>query len=571
MLDFFQMGASHMKSMLWVLSSVALLTACDKESSPVEQAADIVIRSAKIWTGDTDQPMATAMAIRGEQIIAVGNNELVKGLIGPYTELITSPPGLVVPGFIDSHVHMMSSGFELSSVQLRDAGTVTEFASRIGNFSKSIQPGDWLLGGTWDHQNWGGELPHRDWIDALTPDTPVFVTRLDGHMALANSLALELAGIDQDTPDVEGGEIVRDADGKPTGLLKDNAMNAVFKVIPSPSAEQQDQALQKAMNYLAEKGVTTVHDMGVGFGSLTIYRRAYANDALYTRIYAVVPIESWQQLADEVATNGRGDHWLRIGGLKGFMDGSLGSHTAAFFEPFTDTPDDRGFFITEPENVEQWAVAADKAELQLIIHAIGDRANAVLMDIFDNVAEQNGERDRRARIEHAQHLRPAEITRIANTGIIPSMQAYHAIDDGRWAESVIGHDRARNTYAFRSLLDAGAPLAFGSDWSVAPADPLAGIYAATTRQTLDGENPDGWIPEQKISVEQALTAYTRNGAYASFEESSKGSLTAGKLADVVLLDRDIISIPPEQIIDVRVERTIIGGKTVYKRRQAKMQ
>jgi len=556
--------------MLWVLSSVALLTACDKESRSVEPAADIVIVSARIWTGDPDQPRATALAIRGEQIIAVGDNELVDNLIGPDTELIDSPAGLVVPGFIDSHVHMMSSGFELSSVQLRDAKTATEFAGRIADFANSMQPGDWLLGGTWDHQNWGGKLPHRDWIDTLTPDTPVFVSRLDGHMALANSLALKLAGIDKDTADVEGGEITRDEDGNPTGLLKDNAMNAVFEVIPAPSEKQQDQALQQAMDYLAAKGVTTVHDMGTDFGSLAIYRRAHINDALRTRIYSVVPIESWQQLADEVAVSGRGDQWLRIGGLKGFMDGSLGSHTAAFFEPFTDTPDDRGFFITEPENVEQWAVAADKAGLQLIIHAIGDRANAVLLDIFDSVEKQNGERDRRARIEHAQHLRPEEITRIANHGIIPSMQPYHAIDDGRWAESVIGHDRARTTYAFRSLLDAGALLAFGSDWSVAPADPLAGIHAATTRQTLDGANPKGWIPGQKISVEQALTAYTRNGAYASFEENDKGSLTAGKLADVVLLDRDITAIPLEQITETRVERTIIGGKTVYERSQGKV-
>ena len=556
-----------MRSLLWVLSSVALVTACGKEPRSVEPVADIVIVNARIWTGDSDQPWATALAIRGEQIIAVGDNELVDDLIGPDTELIDSPAGLVVPGFIDSHVHMMTSGFELSSVQLRDASTAIEFTSRISDFAESMQPGDWLLGGTWDHQNWGGELPHRDWIDALTPDTPVFVTRLDGHMALANSLALKLAGIDKETANVEGGEIVRDADGSPTGLLKDNAMNRVFAVIPGSSVKQQDQALQKAMDYLAEKGVTTVHDMGVDFGSLAIYRRAHANDALRTRIYSVVPIESWQQLADEVAVSGRGDQWLGIGGLKGFMDGSLGSHTAAFFEPFTDTPDDRGFFITEPEDIEPWAIAADKAELQLIIHAIGDRANATLMDIFESVAEKNGERDRRGRIEHAQHLRPAEITRIADHGIIPSMQPYHAIDDGRWAESVIGHDRARTTYAFRSLLEADALLTFGSDWSVAPADPLAGIHAATTRQTLDGANPKGWIPEQKISVEQALTAYTRSGAYASFEESNKGSLTTGKLADVVLLDRDITAIPLEQIIEARVVRTIIGGKTVYRRSQ----
>lgn len=552
-----------MKTLLPTLLCVTLLTACGGESRP--EPADLVIRDARIWTADPGLPEAAALAIRGAHIVAVGSNDAVAGLIGPATKLIDAPPGLVLPGFIDSHVHMMSSGFELSSVQLRDARTPEEFARRIGAFAAGMEPGDWLLGGTWDHQNWGGALPHRDWIDAVTPETPVLVMRLDGHMALANSLALRLAGIETESADVPGGEIVRAADGTPTGMLKDNAMNAVLDVVPAPSTAQEDRALEQAMAYLAERGVTTVHDMGYDWSGLAVYRRAQANGALRTRIHAHVPLASWEQLAAEIAERGRGDEWLRIGGLKGFMDGSLGSHTAAFFEPFTDTPDDRGFFVTEPADVERWAIAADSAGLQLLIHAIGDRANAALLDVFDRVAEVNGSRDRRARIEHAQHLRPEEIARIAATGIVPSMQPYHAIDDGRWAESVIGPERARYTYAFRSLLDAGVPVAFGSDWSVAPADPLAGIVAAVTRRTLDGAHPDGWVPEEKISVVQALIAYTRNGAYAAFEEDLKGSLTAGKLADVVMLDRDILALPVEQLHQARVVRTIVGGRTVYPR------
>jgi predicted amidohydrolase YtcJ len=382
-------------------------------------------------------------------------------------------------------------------------------------------------------------------------------------MVLANSLALKLAGVDENTIDVAGGEIVRDADGKPTGLLKDNAMALVAAVIPAPSTAQQDRALEQAMDYLAERGVTTVHDMAYDFTSMPVYRRAHASERLRTRIYANVPLARWQELEAMVKEQGRGDDWLRIGGLKGFMDGSLGSHTAAFFEDFSDTPGDRGFYITAPEDIQRWALAADAAGLQLIIHAIGDRANASLLDIYDRVLAQNGARDRRSRIEHAQHLRAEEITRIAGRGIIPSMQPYHAIDDGRWAEQVIGADRARYTYAFRSLLDAGVPVAFGSDWSVAPASPILGIHAAVLRQTLDGDHPEGWVPQEKVSVEQALVAYTRNGAYASFEEASKGSLTVGKLADVVILDRDITDMPLEQIRDVLVTRTIVGGETVY--------
>jgi len=453
----------------------------------------------------------------------------------------------------------------LSSVQLRDARSPQEFAARIGAFAATLAPGEWIQGGTWDHQNWGGELPHRSWVDSLTPDNPVMVVRLDGHMVLANSVALALAGIDENTPDVAGGEIVRDSAGKPTGILKDNAMNLMARVVPAPSPAQQDRALEAAMDYLAERGVTTVHSMGYDWTDLEVYRRHHDQGRLRTRIYAMVPIADWEQLAGEINSRGRGDDWLRIGGLKGFMDGSLGSHTAAFFEPFSDTPDDRGFFVTPPEDMRGWAIAADAAGLQLVIHAIGDRANAALLDIYADVAATNGPADRRSRIEHAQHLRPAEIERVAAMDIIPSMQPYHAIDDGRWADAVIGAERSRYTYAFRSLLDAGARVAFGSDWSVAPANPILGIHAAVTRQTLDGAHPDGWVPEEKVGVEDALVAYTRNGAYASFEEKLKGSLGQGMLADVVILDRDITAMPSSEIGETRVLQTIVGGATVYRR------
>ncbi len=554
-----------MMRVLWACLAALLLAACTADSPESPPTADLVIRQAHIWTGDEAQPWASALAIQGGRIVAIGDDTVVTDLIGPHTELIESPAGLVLPGFIDSHVHMMASGAELSSVQLRDAQTPDEFSRRIGEFASNMQSGEWMLGGTWDHQNWGGELPQRDWVDELTAENPILVMRLDGHMALANSAALTLAGVDKYTVDVEGGEIIRDEQGNPTGLLKDNAMNLVSRVIPAASEAQQDQALEQAMDYLAERGVTSVHDMAYSWDSLATYRRAHAKAGLRTRIYANVPLADWRQLAEDVAINGRGDEWLRIGGLKGFMDGSLGSHTAAFFEPFTDTPTDRGFFVTAPEDVERRAIAADAQGLQLVIHAIGDRANAALLDIFDKTVRANGPRDRRSRIEHAQHLRPQEIARIAETAIIPSMQPYHAIDDGRWADAVIGPERAQFTYAFRSLMEAGIPVAFGSDWSVAPASPVLGIYAATTRQTLDGAHPEGWVPEQKITVEQALIAYTRNGAYASFEEDSKGSLTVGKLADVVILDRDITDMPLEQIRDVLVTRTIVGGKTIYQR------
>jgi len=559
-----------MKRFLHPCLAALALAACSEQpgspaTGPAPDHADLVIRNARIWTGIPQSPWASALAIRDDRVVAVGEPAAIDRLIGDRTEIIDAPAGLVLPGFIDSHVHLLSSGFELSSVQLRDAQTPEEFARRIGEFAANLGPDEWVEGGSWDHQNWGGELPRRDWIDPLTDGRPVFVSRLDGHMALANSKALQLAGIDRNTPDVEGGEIVRDADGEPTGILKDNAMAQVQRMLPEPSAAQQDQAFEKAMDYLLAQGVTTVHTMGYDWSEREVFRRAHDQGRQRIRIYSVVPIADWPRLAAEVDASGRGDDWLRIGGLKGFMDGSLGSHTAAFFEPFSDAPDDRGLFVTPPERMREWAIAADAAGLQLLIHAIGDRANAELLDIFAAAAERNGARDRRFRIEHAQHLRPQEIGRMAGLGVIPSMQPYHAADDGRWADGVIGAERSRYTYAFRSLIDAGAMPAFGSDWSVAPASPVLGIHAAVTRQTLDGAHPEGWVPEEKIGVEEALAAYTRNGAYASFEETRKGSLAPGLLADLVILDRDITAIPAAEIRDARVVRTIVGGRTLYRR------
>ena len=395
----------------------------------------------------------------------------------------------------------------------------------------------------------------------MTPDNPVWISRLDGHMALANGLTLAAAKVTKSTPEVDGGTIVRDSLGNPTGILKDNAQSYVDAVMPPPSAEMNDRALQAAMKYVAERGVTSVTNMGT-WDELAAIERAHHAGKLITRIYQVTPIAQWERLRDTVAKRGKGDEWVRIGGLKGFADGSLGSHTAAMFAPFTDTPKDSGFLVNREEDLYRWTSEGDKAGLQMIVHAIGDRAINTQLNIFERVTKENGARDRRFRIEHAQHIAPADIPRFGQLGVIPSMQPYHAIDDGRWAENVIGHERAKTTYAFRSLRDAGARLAFGSDWFVAPPTPLEGIYAAVTRRTLDERNPGGWIPEQKITVEEALRAYTIDGAYASFEEGIKGSLERGKLADIVVIDRDLTNIPPETIRDAKIVMTIVGGKVV---------
>ena len=544
---------------------VALLVAVSFSGcarSEPEETASLVITDARVWTGVEARPWAEAVASRGEEILAVGSAGSIAPYIGGETEVISIPGSMLVPGFIDSHLHFIDGGSALASVQLRDAATPEEFTRRIAEYVRVIDPGEWITGGAWDHENWGGALPRRDWIDEVTPENPVWVYRLDGHMALANSVALELAGVDARTPDIDGGEIVRDAGGLPTGLLKDNAMSFVNNAVPPSTEARLDREVQAAMRYVASKGVTSVHDMA-NFESLAAYRRAKNRGEMTTRIYSVVPLDQWQRLRDTVASDGTGDEWLRIGGLKGFMDGSLGSHTAAFFEPYSDAPDDRGFLVNDPDDLRKWIEGADDAGLHVIVHAIGDRAIRDLLDIYREVADQHGPRDRRFRIEHAQHIHPDDIPRFASQAVIAAMQPYHAIDDGRWAEKVIGAERAQTTYAFRSLIRGGAHVAFGSDWYVAPATPLEAIYAAVTRRTLDGQHPEGWVPEQKITVEEALRAYTWEAAYASFEEDIKGTLQPGMLADFVLVDRDLTAIPPEEIRDARVLRTVVGGKIVY--------
>ncbi len=505
----------------------------------------------------------------GERLVAVGTNADVRELAMGLTP-IDAGGRLVLPGFIDTHVHFLEGGLRLASVQLRDARTREEFVSRIKAFAATVPAGTWITGGDWDHSLWGGELPARDWIDAVTPSHPVWINRLDGHMSLANSAALKAAGVTRDTPGVVGGEIVRGANSEPSGLLKDNAMALVDKVAPPPSPEMRRRAVTAAMRYVAERGVTTIHDMSTSaaWDDMALYAELRKANALNTRIYCVVPLAQWERLRDVVArrehggADGLGDGWLRIGGLKGFVDGSLGSHTAAFNEPFTDAPNDRGLLVNTPDDLYRWTSGADKAGLHVMVHAIGDRANSLLLDTFARVAAENGARDRRFRIEHAQHLAPRDIPRFAALSVIASMQPYHAIDDGRWAEKYIG-DRIDTTYAFRSLIDARAPLAFGSDWFVAPPAPLEGIYAAVTRRTIDGNNPSGWVPQQKITVEEAVRAYTANAAYASFDESRKGILSTGRLADFVMLERNIFEIPPEEIGAVRVRTTVVGGRQVF--------
>lgn len=535
---------------------------------PGEQIAELAFINAKVWTVNAYKPEAEAVAILGGRILAVGTNAEVKKHIGTSTKVVDVKGKRILPGFIDNHTHFMSGGFQLQSVDLRSANNEEEFARLIKERAEQ-HPGRWITGGDWDHDRWpGGRLPTKELIDRYTPNTPVFVNRYDGHMALANSYVLKLAGITKDTPDPPGGTIVKDPKtGDPTGVLKDEAMGYVYRIMPGPSEEEMLEAARLALAEARRLGVTSIQDMSTS-EHLRIYQLLKQRGELTARFYCRLPITQWEHLARLGIRVPFGDEWIRLGSLKAFADGSLGSSTALFFEPYTSDPSTRGLpsDVLLDGRLEEWALAADKAGLQLSIHAIGDSANSLILDLFEKIVKTNPSWDRRFRIEHAQHVRTKDFKRFAELGVIASVQPYHAIDDGRWAEGRIGHERCKTTYPFKTFLDHKVIMSFGSDWTVAPLNPLLGIYAAVTRRTLDGNNPNGWFPEQKISVQQAIRAYTIDAAYGAFEETEKGSIEVGKLADLVVLSEDILNIDPVQIEKVAVEMTVVGGQVVYDRR-----
>lgn len=541
-----------------------------------QRAADLILIHGRIWTENPRQPEAEAVAVQGHRIAAVGTSAQIMKYAGAGTQVIELHGRRVVPGFNDAHVHLVDGGAALAGVQLRDAKSQAEFRQRIAAFARTQPKGTWIENGEWDHTAWSpAEFPTHQLIDGVTPDNPVAVWRLDGHMLLANALAMKLAGVDRATKDIPGGVILRDAQGNPTGIFKDAATELIMRAIPPRTPAQIKTAVLAAQKYALANGVTSVQDLPgstadrTGPAKLRVYQRLLRQGQLHVRISTSARLLDWQQLADRGIESGFGDDMLHIGGLKSFADGGLGAGTAWMFEPYTNAPTNRGIAsdeLTQADKMFADMQGGDRAHLQLITHAIGDRANHTILDMYERIEKDDGPRDRRLRIEHAQHLLAADIPRFAQLHVIASMQPYHAIDDGRWAQRSIGPQRIQTSYAWRSLLDSGAVLAFGSDWPVAPMAPLMGIYAAATRRTLDGKHPGGWVPAQKISVAEAVHAYTVGAAYAEHDEGTKGSLVVGKLADMAVLSGDIFHIDPIQIKNVQVDVTILNGRIVYQRR-----
>ncbi|MFA5831999.1 MAG: amidohydrolase [Bacteroidota bacterium] len=535
-----------------------------------QQSADIIFINGKIWTVDTTRPEAEAIAVCNGKIAAVGSSKEIRQYAGKATKIIDLKRKRMLPGFIDNHTHFMSGGFQLQSVDLRTANTEIDFAQIIKKRAEE-RPAKWITGGDWDHDLWkSGILPAKEMIDSFTVNTPVFVNRYDGHMALANSYVLRLAGITKETPDPPGGTIVRDPKtGEPTGLLKDEAMSPIWRWIPEPTDDDMLNAARLALTEAKKFGVTSIQDNAYSNGDRDIktYNELNRRGELTARMNCVNFISHWKNLSASGVQMPFGDEMIRIGSLKALADGSLGSSTALFFEKFLNEntyglPMD----IVTDGRLERWATSADSVRLQLRIHAIGDRANSLMLDMYERITKKNPKWDRRFRIEHAQHIHPKDFKRFADLRVIAAVQPYHAIDDGRWAIKRIGDKRCKTTYPFRTFLDNGVKMCFGSDWTVAPLDPLLGIYAATTRRTIDGANPNGWYPEQKISVKEAIECYTINNAYAAFEEDVKGSISIGKLADFVVLSDDILSIDPVKIEQTKVEMTVLGGEIIYEKR-----
>lgn len=541
----------------WAIAAAA-------QSKPV---ADLIITHANIWTVDEARPKAQAVAVFGDRIIAVGSDADVERLRGPNTRVIDAAGKLLLPGFNDAHVHFVGGGAQLDSVQLNDVTSPEEFVRRIAERAKKTPKGEWILGGDWDETKWPGfVLPTKELIDPVTPDNPVFLNRYDGHSAVANSAALKLAGVTAQTPDPPGGAIVRDAQGNPAGDLKDAATDLVYKVIPPFSHDQLIRVVKRALEHAASVGVTSVQNMNPDYADIAAYAELLQAGELTTRIYAAPLITQVDDQTKIGIRHAFGGPYLRIGAVKGYADGSLGSRTAYLFEPFSDQPDNHGLLSDEMQPLSLMRdrmMKADAAGLQLCTHAIGDQAISMILDLYAEVVKAHGSADRRLRIEHAQHMAAKDFDRFAQLQVIASVQPYQAIDDGRWAEGYIGHDRASRTYPFRTFLNHGVQLAFGTDWDIAPLNPMLGLYAAVTRATLDGKNPKGWFPEQKLTLEESVRAYTMGSAYAEFQEKEKGSITRGKLADMVILSEDIFSIDPVKIREVKVLKTIVGGKVVW--------
>jgi predicted amidohydrolase YtcJ len=522
----------------------------------------------RIYTNDPESPWAEALAIRAGKIRCVGKIAYVLLECGgndPSAETIQLGEKFVMPGFNDAHVHLGGAGADMLAVRLNGVTTIEELQKRVADAVAHHKEGEWITGSGWDHTLWPDKkFPDKQQLDAVAPKNPVFLVHVSGHVAVANSLALQHAEIKNTTPNPSGGIIERDANGEATGMLEeDSAMSLVSGRIPDLKADQRRRGIELVLADAAKNGVTSAQDFSE-WSDFLVYQQLKEEGKLTLRITEWLPFAaSMDQLQTWRAQGGTTDPWLRTGSLKGFMDGALGSRTAALLAPYSDDASTSGLLTNDPEKFRGLAIERDRAGFQINFHAIGDRANRAALDIFEAVAQKNGPRDRRDRIEHAQVLAPEDIPRFAQLKVIASMQPSHETTDMRWAGQRLGPDRSKGAYAWNSLLKSGARLAFGTDYDVEPISPFRGLYACVTRELPEGGPAGGWQPQEKVSLQDCIRAYTSGSAYAEFSEGKKGELKAGEFADFIILSDDLTKIPPLQYTKVTVLRTVVGGRTVY--------
>jgi predicted amidohydrolase YtcJ len=531
---------------------------------------DLALVNGRIWTGIADRPVVAALAIADGRVVAAGADDEIRGALDADARVIDLGGGFAMPGFNDAHAHLANATLQLINLDLTNVGSLDELKSRLEQHAAKRQTGEWLYGRGWDESLWlVSDVPTKEDLDAVIADHPVYLERADGHSAIVNSLALERAGIDAATPDPDGGVIVRDADGLATGWLKENAQLMVERLIPPPSREQVREGLKAAFAYSLANGVTSFQDDSLrsgAYGRVVVdeLKRLAAAGELPIRISTWLPFESPLGELEALRTElGLEDPWLRAGLLKTNIDGSGGSLSAAMLEDYDNAPGNRGLLLIDPETLTRLVVERDAAGFQIGIHTIGDRANRVILDAYAAAIEANGERDARHRVEHAQFVTDEDVPRFAELNVIASMQPCHLLTDMRWAPGILGPEREREGYRWRSLLEAGARLAFGTDYPVEPIDPFRGLYASVTREFAAGGPDGGWIPAEKITIEQAITAYTKDAAYAEFEDRRKGTLAPGMLGDVVVLDRDLTAVAPAELLETKVLYTIVDGRIRY--------
>jgi predicted amidohydrolase YtcJ len=550
------------------LASMAVVERISAQSSPSVIHPTTYYLHGRIYTNDTKLPWAEAMAVRDEKILCIGTiSQILLECGGAESNDVVQLKGsFVMPGFNDAHTHLGAAGRNKLNLKLNDASSVDDLLERVKAAAEKKKPGVWILGSGWDQSRWVDQkYPTRLELDQAAPNNPVYLDHVSGHIAVANSLALKHAEINSETPNPQGGEIGRFADGEPNGLLKENATTMVSQRIPDPSDEERKNGIESVFDELARNGVTSVQDFST-WEDFLAYTDLKQEKKLTVRITEWLPFtDSIDDLQNKRAQGGTTDPWLRTGALKGFMDGALGTHTAALLAPYSDDPSSSGMLIVDPEKLKAMAIERDRLGFQLAFHAIGDKANRVALDTFESLLRVNPPRDRRDRIEHAQVVAPEDMPRFAKLQIIASMQPSHETNDMRWAEQRLGPERSKGAYAWKSLQSAGAKLAFGTDYDVEPINPLRGLYACVTREAIEGGPPGGWQPQEKLPLADCIRAYSSGSAYAEFMEGKKGELKVGEFADFVVLSQDLTKIPPQEFLKTEILRTVVGGRTVFQK------